>query len=91
MIPQGSRYEDSTVVNVTVNGSTRTVIVPSPQKPYTITYRSYVMTANDSPDTLAAHLYGDATLWWKIADANPEILEWFSIAPGTVIRVPAVT
>ena len=88
MITQFSRYADSTIVNVAVNGHTRKVIVPSPAQPYTITYRTYVFTESDTLDGLAAQYFGQATMWWKIADANPEVLDWFTILPGTTIRIP---
>lgn len=85
---QFSRYTDSVVVNVAVAGKTRKVIVPSPPRPYVITFRSYLVTANDTLDDLAATFFGNATWWWKIADANPEIRDWTSLAVGTVIRIP---
>jgi nucleoid-associated protein YgaU len=42
----------------------------------------------DRLDTLAYRFYGDSTLWWMIADANPEILFPEPLVPGSVIRIP---
>lgn len=32
----------------------------------------------------------DGSLWWAVADANPEILDWHDLKPGTIIRIPVV-
>ena len=53
----------------------------------------HVIRAGDRLDLLARHYYNDDRLWWRIVDANPEVL--FSgdmLAPGTegqVILIPA--
>lgn len=90
MITQGSRYTDSTVITTTVHGQPAQVIVPGAQTPQTFTFTSYQVTASDTADGLAQRYYGDATLWWVIADANPEQLWWGSMTPGTTIRIPSV-
>lgn len=45
-------------------------------------------------DQLARHYYNDDRLWWRIVDANPEILFGLTIlgddAAGTVILIPKV-
>jgi len=88
MINQYSRYVDSALLNVTVNKKTRKVIVPSPAQAYNITYRTYLVAEYDTLDGLADQFYGSATLWWKIADANPEILDWHTLTPNMSIRIP---
>ena len=50
-------------------------------------YRYYVVTAGERMDQLAASLLGDPTLWWQIADLNPEYL-YPEIPAGRTIRVP---
>lgn len=43
----------------------------------------------DRFDSLAYHYYGDSTLYWLIADANPEIFfPGGLVAPRTIIRIP---
>lgn len=51
-------------------------------------YYVYYTKVGDRLDVLASVIYGKPELWHKIMDVNPEILEPFSITPGTVIRIP---
>jgi len=53
-----------------------------------ITYTFYRVLDQDRIDTIAHNFYGRGDLWWKIADANPEILDWMNLDPGLIIRVP---
>jgi hypothetical protein len=39
-------------------------------------------------DNLALRYLGKSNLWWQIMDINPEIVDPFSIEPGTPIRIP---
>jgi phage tail protein X len=89
-ISANSRYAASTVVSITSSetGQPVNVIVPSQQQAYTFSYISHMLTVRDRMDVLANRYFGDPTLWWQIADANPEILDWSNVAPGTVIRIP---
>jgi nucleoid-associated protein YgaU len=34
----------------------------------------HTLAAGDRPDLLAHHYYGDARLWWRILDANPQLV-----------------
>lgn len=93
-ISSTSRYATSQVV--TINGPAglpRQVIVPSEQTPYSFNFVFHIVTGteDDRADLLAANYYGNAQLWWMIADANPEILNWTDLATGTVIRIPSAT
>jgi nucleoid-associated protein YgaU len=49
--------------------------------------------ATDRLDLLALDYYGDASKWWRILDANPEVLCGLGLAQdtavGTVILIPA--
>lgn len=51
------------------------------------------LCAWDRLDLLALHYYNDARKWWRIVDANPEILCGADISDahmvGTVILIPA--
>lgn len=91
MITQGSRFTDSAVVTATVHGKPAQVIAPGAQQEYSFTFTSYQVTATDTPDSLAQRFYQDATLWWVIADANPEYLLWSVMPVGQSIRIPDVT
>lgn len=88
MITQGSRYTNSAVTTAIVNGKPAKVIVPGTPQPLTVSFTTYIVTEGDTPDLLANQFYSDPTLWWRIADANPEILWWGSISPGTRLRIP---
>jgi phage tail protein X len=83
-----SRYAQSTVLSILVNGQPRQTIVSSEQVPFSIQYTFHQVTSNERIDNIAYQFYGDATRWWVIADANPEILDWSNLPQGTLIRVP---
>lgn len=89
MIFSNSRYAGYTLELITDNqGDTRnTILLPEP-KAVSFTYLTYSWTHLDRIDTLAYRFFGNATLWWKIANANPEILYWDIVTPGTQVRIP---
>jgi nucleoid-associated protein YgaU len=95
MILPSSRYADSPVVTVvapgTFGGGDISVIVPSMQQPFSFRYISHLVVAGERIDTLAAQYYGDPTMWWRVADANPSIMWYDDIMPGTILRVPVLT
>lgn len=90
MIHPASRYSDSTIATVTKGSSQVAVIVPSAQSAYSFTFVSHVVAIGERVETIAYQYYHDASLWWRIADANPEILWWDNLAAGTVLRIPAI-
>lgn len=47
-----------------------------------------VTQQGDRLDSLANQFYDDASLWWIIATANNVHDSGFSVAPGTILRVP---
>lgn len=88
MITATSRYASSTIDIVTdERGTHQSVNYPAPVT-RTVTFTYYRVEAYVSVDDLAFDLYGSGRLWWLIADANPEILDWSRLAPGTVLRIP---
>lgn len=52
------------------------------------TYALYQWRDDDRIDDLAAKFMGDASLWWRIMDFNPELLNPMDIPAGTVLRMP---
>jgi nucleoid-associated protein YgaU len=56
--------------------------------PQSVKYYVYTVKIGDRIDVLASVIYGKPELWHKIMDVNPEVLDPFSIAPGTVLRIP---
>lgn len=48
-----------------------------------------ISTVGDRFDVLAAAYYNDSTLWWVIANANPDIdRSTLNITAGVQIRIP---
>lgn len=89
-ISSGSRYASSQIVTMTdARGVTRKTILPPQPQSRTFTVTDYTWTADDRADLLAARVYGDETKWWVIANANPAILDWTYVKPGTIVRVPS--
>jgi len=86
MISAASRYADSTIATLVKDGQDVAVIVPSAQVSYSFTFIHHTARA----DSIAYQYYTDPTLWWRIADANPEILWWDDLTPGTVLRIPSI-
>jgi len=88
MITATSRYASSTVSIVDDDrGKHQSVNIPAPaEKVVTFTY--YQVDGTDSVDMMAYRLYGSGQFWWVLADANPEILDWQTVRPGTIIRIP---
>lgn len=52
-------------------------------------YFAYTWTSEDRVDLVAYKFLGSSGFWWILMDANPEIINPFSIAPGTVLRIPS--
>jgi hypothetical protein len=46
------------------------------------------VTEIDNVQNIAAVNLGNASLWWKIMDINPEIINPFEIPIGTQLRIP---
>ncbi|MFD4858436.1 tail protein X [Streptomyces atratus] len=53
-----------------------------------VTVSDYTWREGDRLDLLAARQFGDDTMGWVIAQANPELLDWLAIQPGTIVRLP---
>lgn len=90
MISSVSRYRDSKIVVLPYGDGQRRTIVPSAQGDYTFRFQLHTVRAGERVDTLAARYYGDEDLWWQIADGNPERLDWMTLTPGEILRIPHV-
>lgn len=90
MISSRSRYVSAVVKKMKVSATDiRQTILYTPPSQRSVRYSSHLWRIDDRIDTLADDLFGDPTRWWVIARVNPEILDWRSLAPGTVIRIPS--
>jgi len=84
-----SRYAKSPVALLDTHRGSILTITAATQQPRMINF-TYVRTdAADRLDAMAGYLYGDERFWWKIADANPEIMDWTDLPVGTVLRIPS--
>ena len=90
MISSKSRYANSKVVTQTVNGKDVQYITPSAPTSYTFQYNYYIVNGSDRIDNIAHGFIGDSQSWHVIGDANPQIMQWFNIEPGTILRIPRV-
>lgn len=91
MIASNSRYANSKLVTQTVNGKDVVYITPSSPVAYTFRYNYYVTNGSDRIDNIANAYLGDSSQWYIVGFANPQIMQWFSIPAGTVIRIPRVS
>lgn len=87
-ISAGSRYASSTLIVLDVNGTSRQVIYPTSPGTYQFKFIAHIYSADETIDGIAAAYYGDPTQWWKIGQANPEIMDWDNLTPGQTIRIP---
>lgn len=88
MIFQGSRYEGAVVTTVKSDRGYSTVVFREFKQPGLV--GEFIIRENETLMDLAHRAYGDAELWWHIADANPELLYPDQIPAGTVVKVPNV-
>lgn len=88
MIYTNSRYVNQPVL--LVQGSDGTMRPTLYRQPPAQAQRflHYQVLYGDRFDTLAQRFYNDASLWWMIADANPEVLFPGLLTPGSIIRIP---
>lgn len=86
-----SRYTTAEVLTVDdpMRGKHQALAVPAPGvRQFNFTF--YQVVEGDTVDNLAYRFFDKGQLWWLIADANPEILDWTTLKAGTVLRVPYV-
>jgi hypothetical protein len=89
MIYTDSRYNNGLLVDVydtKTNYYQLTVFRAWPNASNYFSY--YTWEEGDRIDVISNQTYGNPSFWWKIMDYNPEILNPFNIAPGTVLRIP---
>lgn len=91
MISSKSRYANSKIVTQSVNGKDVRYITPSAGQSFTFQFNYYVINGSDRIDNIANAFLGDPQQWHLIADANPQVMQWFNLVPGTVIRIPRIS
>lgn len=89
-IAAGSRYQAGTVQRIMdASGVYRPTILMPDRGERRFNYTGYMVRDDDRIDLLAYQFYGDSTMWWFIAEANPEIMNWSNLTAGTVLRIPS--
>ena len=92
MISANSRYATSILVPATnLDGDDILAITFAEPTNATIRYQYHVVRGSDTIDNLAYKIFGDGTLWWAIANLNPEILDFSELPVGFTIRVPVTS
>ena len=90
MIYSDSRYIDGTIIDAyRAYTDTYQKGVYRTWPSYTVTYYWYSVTAIDRIENIAGKVLGNPELWWRIMDANPDILNPFEIPAGTQLRIPS--
>lgn len=89
MITENSRYRQAVITTeVGPDGETRQEMRAPFPRSRQITFTYYRVLSGDRVDTIAYRFFGNGQLWWMIADANPEVLDWTDLQPGLILRVP---
>lgn len=90
MISANSRYGFTKLVIARNLDDTSDIQVMTPSLGAAHTFQTsfYYWKQFDTLPNLANDKYGDPTLWWIIADANPQIMLWDTLPVGTIIRTP---
>jgi hypothetical protein len=91
MIYTDSRYATGTIIKAqdARNGTYRLAVYRKfPEAKFPFYYYTWVV--GDRIDEVSNSLMGSPAFWWKIMDANPDIIDPFSIPVGTTIRIPSV-
>lgn len=89
-IANNSRYQGQPVLHVPIDAAGHTnkaVFRPSLTIPRGYFY--YQVKLGDRFDILANRFLGQPTLWWILADANPEVTYPDVLIPGSTIRIPS--
>jgi hypothetical protein len=89
MIFLDSRYVDGTLTKTwNPRKEQYDLVVLRNWSTYVQSYFYYNWVETDRLDNLALKYLGNPSMWWEIMDINPEILDPFSITPGTQLRIP---
>jgi nucleoid-associated protein YgaU len=92
MIFKGSRYQFSTVdfFNTKTTKSEQPVIFYTFSKLGLLSYWEHQYVQGERLDQIASKYYQNPKSWWLIAEYNPQIVNFTTITPGTILRIPNV-
>lgn len=90
-ISRNSRYINSQVYTATLDGSNRTLIDSSSRSAVVFTGGStHQVVEGDTLEGIAYKVYGDASKWWAIADANSIYNPLFDLVVGSLLNIPVL-
>lgn len=91
MISDFSRYANGGIVQrvAVSSGAAHLAVYREPVSFVNVRYTLYLSIEGDTFSSLANKFYGDSTLWWKLADANPSVFVPSSVPPGVELRIPS--
>jgi len=90
VISANSRYASSTLETNDYQGTDILYILPTQPTVTTFQYSYYTVTYADRIDTLASTFLSNPALWYMIARVNPQIIDFFNLTAGTVLRIPII-
>lgn len=89
MIFADSRYATGKVYKTFVPRiNAKSVVVDRRFPTDTSKFYFYRISAGERLEQVAQNTLGDSSLWYRIMDYNPEIINPFNIPLGTTVRVP---
>jgi len=91
-ITSGSRYEDSIVDYFTKveNGTEYPNVFYSFDSLADVSFFYHNYRTGETLHGLSQRYFNTPSLWWAIAEYNPEVKDILHIADGTVLRIPSV-
>lgn len=92
MIYQNSRYYNQLIDFVAFedNGPSNAIVFYEFDEPGTVSWWNHTYVEGERLDQIAYKYYNRSDFWWLIPEYNPEITDFVSIAPGTILRIPRV-
>jgi prophage DNA circulation protein len=86
-----SRFGDLPILSVTAPDGRQRHVVALRLKPEALVHlTTYRVREGDAIDLLAARLYGDEGLWWRLLDGNP-IRYPLDLVAGDLLEVAGLT
>lgn len=92
MIYQNSRYYHQTIdfLSFFPNENQYPIVFYQFDTPGTTSWYEHTYTQGERLDQLAYQYYKRPDFWWLIPEYNPQVPDFTSITPGTVLRIPRV-
>jgi hypothetical protein len=92
MIYQNSRYYNQLIDHVAFvqDGPAKPIVFYELDVPGTVRWWQHTYKQGERLEQIAYQYYRRSDFWWLIPEYNPEIGDFVTIKPGTVLRIPRV-